>query len=135
MRMVRWTLGVTIVAITSHAFGGTPVSYRRTIRDAAGVRHRVVFTGDAADGRLSGVLTVDGSTIDIAAHLGKDGSVSGKLEDRTNGIPGTFWGVLDAAQLLGGRFNLGTVGGDWTAPDFVVPVEALPTSDEGLGSQ
>jgi hypothetical protein len=113
----------------------TPISYRRTIRDSAGVRHRINFSGLADGGRLSGVLTLDGDTIDIVAQIGKDGSLSGKLAGRASGEEGSFWGVFDQAQLLGGRFNLGAQGGEWTAPDFAIPAGALPTSDEVVVSQ
>jgi hypothetical protein len=121
-----------LFALADFSAAATPVSYRRTIHDPAGVSHRVNFSGQAESGRLTGVLTVDGDTVDVIAHFGKDRSVSGRLMDRVSGARGAFWGVLDKDQLLGGHFNIGGQGGRWEAPGFTMPIQALPTDDPRL---
>jgi hypothetical protein len=108
----------------------TPVTYRRTIEDADGVRHRVNLRGGADRGRLTGVVSVDGRNVEIVALVGKDRSISGNLADPATGERGSFSGVLDKDQLLGGRFNLGPHAGRWTAPGFVMPERELPTTDD-----
>jgi hypothetical protein len=124
--LVRTTVAWTLVSIVAgSAFGATPIVYQTSISTSEGLKSKAAFSGSLDQGKITGALSLYGTTMLITAAVPSAGVVTGSvsLED---GTPfGTFSGKVDnASQALSIDYSVNGNSGTTSVPipDALAPV-------------